>query len=229
MSLQFPCPCGRLLQVDEELASKRVRCPSCSRIVWAPAAAESVPEARLVDSPKAPKIEPVAARQVAPEPPPFAAPPEAEAPSPAPAAASCGAGRHDCGASAGFILSLGSLVFGVVAAPLFLASWPVGGAVGALVSCGALRRIRSGRGNPASAGLARAGVAIGVGQALLGVVLFVMLAPVLFKSGVFRCCPGKERLSTPSQTIVIPAPERESKRVQKAEPHDCETHEAEEH
>ena len=65
-----------------------------------------------------------------------------------------------------------------------------------------------------------------MGLIALGVLL---LAPVLFKSGVFRCCPGKERLSTPSQTIVIPAPERESKRVQKAEPHDCETHEAEEH
>ncbi len=227
MSLQFPCPCGRLLQVAEDLAGKRVRCPSCSRIVWAPAAAESIPEARLVDSPQAPKIEPVAARMAPPEPPPSARPAEAEAPSPAPAAG-CGTSRHDCGAAGGFVLSLGSAVMGVVAAPLFLVSWPVGGAIGALVSCGALRRIRAGKGNPASAGLARAGVAIGVGQALLGVVLLVMLAPMMFKDGAFRCCHGKNRVAPPSQTIVVPQQQKEAKPAREVEKHECDRQEHEE-
>ncbi|NUN50599.1 MAG: hypothetical protein HUU15_17445, partial [Candidatus Brocadiae bacterium] len=49
MSLKFPCGCGRLLQVGVEMAGKRVRCPACSAIVWAPAAVDPIPEARLVD------------------------------------------------------------------------------------------------------------------------------------------------------------------------------------
>lgn len=193
MSLEFRCGCGRLLQVPADLAGKRVRCPSCSQVVWAPAAPEFVPEARLVDAPPPAKGEPVVAR-------PAAAGPPAAAPA---AQGACCAARHDGGAVGGFILSLGSLVFGVVAAPLFLLSWPVGGSVGALVSCFALRRIRAGRGNAGSAGLARAGIAIGAGQALLGVVLLAMLAPVACR--LKSPCGGRARLSPPSHTIVAPA------------------------
>ena len=196
MSLQFPCPCGRLLQVSEDLGGKRVRCPSCSRIVWAPGAPEMVPEARIVDGPPAPKVEPVAANAARPEPP-MARAASAEAASPAPQAGSCAATKHDCGAVGGFILSLGSLVFGVVACPLMVISWPLGGSVGALVSCSALRRIRSGRGNPASAGLARAGVAIGVGQALLGLVLIASMVVVCGKHGPDGWGCGKARYVRP--------------------------------
>lgn len=192
MSLEFRCGCGRLLQVPSDLAGKRVRCPSCSQIVWAPAAPEVVPEARLVDAPQALKTEPAAARPAAAGPPP--AVPAAQNP--------CCDARHDGGAVGGFILSLGSLVFGVVAAPLFLVSWPVGGSAGALVSCLALRRIRAGRGNAGSAGLARAGIAIGAGQALLGAVLLALLAPAVCR--LKGPCGGRARLTPPSHTIVAP-------------------------
>lgn len=209
MSLQFPCPCGRLLQVPEDLSGKRVRCPSCSRIVWAPAEQERVPEARLVDSAQAAKSEPVAASA-----PPPAQPPKPESvpvavcsASPAPASGSC-CTRHDCGAVGGFVLTLGSLVFGVVAPPLFAFSWPVGGSIGALVSCGALRRIREGRGNPASVGLARAGLAIGLGQALLGFILWAAFGAIVLKSG--GCCGSgsRARQNVPSRTVA-PAVQRE--------------------
>ncbi|MBI2919590.1 MAG: hypothetical protein HYY18_00730 [Planctomycetes bacterium] len=59
MSLEFTCPCGRALQVGAELAGKRVRCPACRMIVWAPV--EDVPVAQL-----APEAEP---RVVDPPPP----------------------------------------------------------------------------------------------------------------------------------------------------------------
>jgi hypothetical protein len=195
MSIQFPCACGRVLQVEEGLAGKRVRCPSCSRIVWAPPAEEVVPEARLVDGPHAPKAEPVAA----------AAPPPVEAPSPAPAAAdgpvsvkidppaptaepaaSCCATKSDCGAVAGFAVSLASLVFGVVTVT-FPLSWPAGGLGGALLSARALRRVREGKASPASAGMARAGLAIGLGQAFLAMVLWIACAGICLKER--GCCP----------------------------------------
>ncbi|MCC6741179.1 MAG: hypothetical protein IT452_19215 [Planctomycetia bacterium] len=215
MSLEFRCGCGRLLQVASDLAGKRVRCPSCSQIVWAPAAPEVVPEARLVDAPQPPKTEPAVARVAA-----------AETPPATPAVQnSCCAARHDGGAVGGFILSLGSLVFGVVAAPLFLLSWPVGGSAGALVSCLALRRIRAGRGNAGSAGLARAGVAIGVGQALLGVVLLALLAPVACR--LKGPCGGKARLTPPSHTIVVPA-QQEAKPVERCGDGGCGESESEE-
>ncbi|MEK7466460.1 MAG: hypothetical protein AAB074_03505 [Planctomycetota bacterium] len=204
MSLQFPCPCGRLLQVSEDLGGKRVRCPSCSRIVWAPAAPESVPEARLVDGPATPKIEPVAAKVGTPEPP-MARVAAAEAPSPVGHAGGACATKHDCGAVGGFILSLGSLVFGVVAFPLLVISGPVGGSIGALVSCSALRRIRAGKGNPASEGLARAGIAIGVGQSLLGLLLIAALGVAGFKDGN-GCCFKKVRHNRMQQS-TISAPE----------------------
>ena len=202
MSLQFPCPCGRLLQVSPDLGGKRVRCPSCQRIVWAPAEMERVPEARIVDAPQAPKSVPVAA-SANPQEPPMARPAEA----PSPARAGCCVTRHDCGAVAGFVLSLGSLAFGVVTV-LFPFSWPVGGAASALISCRALRRIRSGRGNPASAGLARAGLAIGLGQALIGLVLWTGFAALCVQSGrhggnctrFSQGCP-----SSSHSTRVIPA------------------------
>ena len=208
MSLQFPCPCGRLLQVSEDLGGKRVRCPSCSRVVWAPGAPESVPEARLVDGPQAPKMEPVAAKMGQPEPP-MARVAAAESPSPVAQPGRCGATKHDCGAVGGFIVSLGSLVFGIVAFPLLVVSGPVGGSVGALVSCRALRRIRAGKGNPASAGLARAGVAIGIGQSLLGLVLIAALAVAGGKFD-FRCS-GSKRAGFVPPTHCITEPVKAQK------------------
>lgn len=197
MSLQFSCQCGRLLQVTPELSGKRVRCPSCQRIVWVPAEPELVPEARIVDSPASPKVEPASVQ------PPFAQP--VAAPSPAPASGGCCATRHDCGAVGGFVLSLGSLVFGV--ATLFPVVWPIGGSVGALISCGALRRIRQGRANPASAGLARAGAAIGLGQALLGLVLWVAIAAAVVKSHRTGPCSGVKGCHLPNPpTHAQPAP-----------------------
>ncbi|MCE9584012.1 MAG: hypothetical protein K8T20_16125 [Planctomycetes bacterium] len=228
MSLQFPCPCGRVLQVSEELNGKRVRCPSCQRIVWAPAEAERVPEARVVDSPASPKIEPVSARPSSAEPP-FAQPVAACSPSPAPAAGGCCAVRHDCGAVGGFMVSLGSLVFGV--ATLFPVVWPIGGSIGALISCGALRRIRQGRANPASVGLARAGAAIGLGQAMLGLVLWVVIAAALVKShhgaGSGGCCFGRKTVVVPPPPVrvVQPAPGVfEPDRVEKESEKSEETH-----
>ena len=36
MSISFYCPCGQKLPAGEEQAGKRVRCPSCKRILAAP-------------------------------------------------------------------------------------------------------------------------------------------------------------------------------------------------
>jgi len=168
-----------------------------------------VPEARLVDGTSAPKMEPVAVK-MGPSEPPMAKAAVAEDPSPAAPSGGCCATKHDCGAVGGFMLSLGSLVFGVVACPLFFISWPVGGSVGALVSCSALRRIRAGKGNPASAGLARAGVAIGIGQSLLGLVLIAALFAVSCRSGSGWGC-GKMRCPRPvDSTISQPAQKSKS-------------------
>lgn len=75
MSLEFTCPCGRALQVGAELAGKRVRCPACRMIVWAPV--EDVPVAQL-----APDAEPQVVDPPAPPPPPKfrLGPPETQSP-----------------------------------------------------------------------------------------------------------------------------------------------------
>lgn len=41
--IHFRCPCGQDLQVADELAERKVRCPQCKTVVKAPAAS-SVPE-----------------------------------------------------------------------------------------------------------------------------------------------------------------------------------------
>ncbi len=169
MSLKFPCGCGRLLQVGVEMAGKRVRCPACSAIVWAPAAVDPIPEARLVD----PEVKAV----------PGPAPAAAEAAKGAAAAAGRGA---TCCTPAGFVLALGSLVFGVVTM-LFPVSWPAGGLLAAVVSCRTLRRIRAGAVPASAAPLARAGFAIGLGQAALGTVVLVALATTCLKG--MDICP----------------------------------------
>lgn len=37
MPLQIPCPCGKTLKVPDNLAGKKVKCPSCAEIVEVPA------------------------------------------------------------------------------------------------------------------------------------------------------------------------------------------------
>lgn len=164
MALQFACSCGHLLQVGEDLAGKRVRCPACRSILTAPNG-EAIPEARLVDA--AARPEPAAAK-----------PAEAAA---APAPGARGETKC-CGGAAvgGFMISMGSLVFGLVSltAPV---TWPVLGLLGTAVSSRGLRRIREGRAPAHNAGLARAGMAIGIGQVVVA---------ALFWAGVFVVCAG---------------------------------------
>ena len=212
MSLQFPCPCGRHLQVSEDLAGKRVRCPSCQRVVFAPAG--PVPQATLVDA---------AAQGKGPE-------PVAVAASPAPETRAC----SPCagGAVGGFVISLSSLVFGVVTV-LGPITWIPFGLIGAAISSGALRRIRAGQAPAAGAGLARAGVAIGLGQALLAVLIWAGIATMCVKSGQ---CP-KSRCGQ-SMTVPVrecgwsaprPAPVKvEAPKAEKAECGETEGEECEE-
>ncbi|MBI2919589.1 MAG: hypothetical protein HYY18_00725 [Planctomycetes bacterium] len=194
MALQFPCPCGRQLQVSEDLAGKRVRCPSCQRVVFAPAG--PVPQATLVDAPAVPVVE-ARAQGKGPEPVPVAVTPA----SPARACNPCSGG-----AVGGFVISLSSLVFGVVTV-LGPITWIPFGLIGAAVSCGALRRIRTGQAPAAGAGLARAGVAIGVGQALLAVLLWAGIATMCVKSGkcpTSRC--GGPTIVPPHESRMIAPP-----------------------
>jgi len=196
MPLHFPCSCGRQLQVADDLAGKRVRCPSCQHIVWAPAPGAAIPEARIVDGPKAAgEAVPVAAVDV-----------------PSPAGQKpprvCAA-RHDLRAATGFAVSTGSLLFGVIAHP-FPAAWIVLGLTGALISLGALRRIRAGRAPATSVGIARAGVVLGMGQAVLAAFLCVALSAGHFRSG----CPmsGQFRhgcgMRKPQPCVTAPAQQK---------------------
>lgn len=45
MPISFPCPCGKTLQVGDDFAGKRVRCPACRAVATAPPAAAPVPAA----------------------------------------------------------------------------------------------------------------------------------------------------------------------------------------
>jgi hypothetical protein len=213
MSLNFTCECGRLLEVGDELAGKRVRCPACQRIVTAPEA-PPIPEARLVDPPQA--AVPVAA--VA---------PQTAAPAPAPAAAAeapaCASGGCPGLAVAGFVVAFGSLVFGV-ATTSGLFTWMPVGLVAAAISYAAVRRVRAGQAPVESLGLARAGLVIGLGQALLAAALWIGIAGVGCHTGrggdcifsrEFRCkesrrAPVRQEVDAP-QKVAPPAEEKRGK------------------
>ena len=72
MPVTFPCPCGNTLRVNDDLAGRRVRCPTCQAAVAVPAA-EPPPAFEVVDGPVNPP--PPAARAKARP----VAPPEFEA------------------------------------------------------------------------------------------------------------------------------------------------------
>lgn len=55
MTINFNCSCGKLLQIDEKHAGKKVRCPACASIISAPSSAEtSVQE--VIRLPKPPPL-----------------------------------------------------------------------------------------------------------------------------------------------------------------------------
>lgn len=51
MPITFSCACGKMLQVKDEFAGRRVKCPACSAVATAPA---EEPEFEVVDEPAAP-------------------------------------------------------------------------------------------------------------------------------------------------------------------------------
>jgi hypothetical protein len=78
MPITLPCPCGKTLQVKDDLSGKRIKCPGCGGILAVP---EVLPELEPLDEPSEvlPELEPLddpppARRGTAAEPGPVAPP-----------------------------------------------------------------------------------------------------------------------------------------------------------
>lgn len=163
MAIVFSCPCGRKLQVAEELAGKPVRCPVCFVVTNAAEKPEEPPVAELAPE------EPPPARVVRAARPRQSAAARAEV-LPAP--------RVSKLTIAGLAVSGAALYFGDLFGSLSVAI--LGGLLGAMISLIAWIRVRASGGKLQGSGFAATGAVVGIGGALSGLLMIAIAVAFLF-------------------------------------------------
>ncbi len=180
MAIVFSCPCGRKLQVAEELAGKPVRCPACFQVTNA---AEKTPEP-----------EPPIAQLAPEEPPPERAGLVARPRHGAPARAEANpAARVSKLSVAGLVVSGAALYLGDLLGSFSIAI--LGGLLGAVISLIAWVRVRASGGKLRGSGLATTGAVVGIGGAVSGLLLIAiaiafLIAVIYLAAQFFQMFPS---------------------------------------
>lgn len=186
MAIVFSCPCGRKLQVAEELAGKPVRCPVCFVVTNA---------AEKPEEPEPPMA------QLAP-PPPTAVPPRRRLADPRPPVATLpGFARTSGWASASMAVSVVSLFAGVFLL-LLVYAWIPGGIAGIVLGIAALFRISASNGQVSGRVRAWFGIVLGVVLLAFSFVLLAIADDVRkFGDGVAGFCEELQKFSNRSGNV----------------------------